>query len=167
MQVVVLEKGRFTPAAELPLRERESFEEMYEMGSFMTTQDAGERTSSLYTANQCWGTHCSTSVLPERPHAACPQANAVQGQTCTCLVKSQLDSNKLRAAGVNILAGSTLGGGTRVNWQASFETPAHVRREWAQEHGLPAIASEQYDRALQAVCTRLGVTTGDHQFTLA
>lgn len=63
-------------------------------------------------------------------------------------------------AGVNILAGSTLGGGTRVNWQASFETPAHVRREWATEHGLPAIASEQYDRALRAVCTRLGVTTG-------
>ncbi|EIE19802.1 FAD/NAD(P)-binding domain-containing protein, partial [Coccomyxa subellipsoidea C-169] len=104
-KVVVLEKGRFTPAAELPLRERQSFEEMYEMGSLMTTQDAG----------------------------------------------------------VNILAGSTLGGGTRVNWQASFETPAHVRREWATEHGLPAIASEQYDRALRAVCTRLGVTTGIKQ----
>ena len=63
-------------------------------------------------------------------------------------------------AGINILAGSTLGGGTRVNWQASFKTPEHVRREWATEHGLPVIASEQYDRALRAVCTRLGVTTG-------
>lgn len=40
-QVVVLEKGRFTPAAELSLRERQSFEQMYEMGSLMTTQDAG------------------------------------------------------------------------------------------------------------------------------
>ncbi len=64
------------------------------------------------------------------------------------------------AAGVNILAGATLGGGTRVNWQASFETPEHVRREWAEQHGLPAIQSERYDRALHAVCTRLGVTTG-------
>ncbi len=64
------------------------------------------------------------------------------------------------AAGVNILAGATLGGGTRVNWQASFETPAHVRREWAEEHGLPALQSQRYDSALRAVLTRLGVTTG-------
>ena len=61
---------------------------------------------------------------------------------------------------MNILAGSTLGGGTRVNWQASFQTPAHVRKEWATEHGLSAIASERYTAALNAVCTRLGVTTG-------
>ena len=39
----MLEKGRFTPAAELPLTERESFQEMYEMGSLLTTQDAGAR----------------------------------------------------------------------------------------------------------------------------
>lgn len=65
------------------------------------------------------------------------------------------------AAGMSILAGSTLGGGTRVNWQASFKTPDHVRREWAEEHGLSAITSERYTAALDAVCTRLGVTTGD------
>ena len=39
----MLEKGRFTPAAELPLTEREAFQEMYEMGSLLTTQDAGIR----------------------------------------------------------------------------------------------------------------------------
>ncbi len=61
---------------------------------------------------------------------------------------------------MNILAGSTLGGGTRVNWQASFRTPDHVRKEWAQEHGLPAFTSAKFDHALDAVCTRLGVTTG-------
>ncbi|CAL8471472.1 g11014 [Coccomyxa elongata] len=104
-KVIVLEKGGFTPAADLSLNERQSFRDMYEMGSFLTTQDAG----------------------------------------------------------VNILAGATLGGGTRVNWQASFETPAHVRREWAEEHGLPALQSQRYDRALRAVCTRLGVTTGIKQ----
>lgn len=37
----MLEKGRFTPAAELPLSESRSFTEMYELGSLMTTQDAG------------------------------------------------------------------------------------------------------------------------------
>lgn len=41
LQVVVLEKGRFTPAAELTLRERDSSKEMYEMGTLLTTQDAG------------------------------------------------------------------------------------------------------------------------------
>ncbi len=39
--MVVLEKGRFTPAAELTLRERDSSKEMYEMGTLLTTQDAG------------------------------------------------------------------------------------------------------------------------------
>jgi hypothetical protein len=47
-----------------------------------------------------------------------------------------------------------------VNWQASFRTPDHVRREWATEHGLSEITSERYTSALDAVCTRLGVTTG-------
>lgn len=37
----MLEKGRFTPAAELTLRERDSSKEMYEMGTLLTTQDAG------------------------------------------------------------------------------------------------------------------------------
>ncbi len=37
----MLEKGRFTPAAELPLTEQEAFRDMYEMGSLLTTQDAG------------------------------------------------------------------------------------------------------------------------------
>jgi long-chain-alcohol oxidase len=63
-------------------------------------------------------------------------------------------------AGMNILAGATLGGGTRVNWQASFRTPAHVRAEWAAQHGLPVIQSARYDAALDAVCARLGVKTG-------
>ncbi len=63
--------------------------------------------------------------------------------------------------GINILAGATLGGGTRINWSASFATPDHVRKEWAEQHGLEVFASEEYDRALAAVTERLGVTTGN------
>ena len=40
-QVVVLEKGGWTPAAELPGTERAAFGAMYEMGSLLSTQDAG------------------------------------------------------------------------------------------------------------------------------
>ena len=42
LQVVVLEKGRFTPAAELSLKEREAGKDMYEMGTLLTTTDAGK-----------------------------------------------------------------------------------------------------------------------------
>ncbi|CAL8466534.1 g6070 [Coccomyxa elongata] len=63
-------------------------------------------------------------------------------------------------AGINILAGATLGGGTRINWSASFATPDHVRKEWSEQHGLKVFTSEEYDRALAAVTERLGVTTG-------
>ena len=45
---------------------------------------------------------------------------------------------------------------------ASFATPAHVRKEWAEQQGLTAFQTSEYDAALQAVTERLGVTTGRH-----
>jgi long-chain-alcohol oxidase len=60
----------------------------------------------------------------------------------------------------SVLAGSTLGGGTRINWNASFKPPVHVRKEWAQGYGLPAFESEEFDSAVEAVCRRIGVRTG-------
>jgi long-chain-alcohol oxidase len=63
---------------------------------------------------------------------------------------------------VSVLAGATLGGGTRVNWSASWRTPDHVRREWAERAGLPAFApgAPGFDAALDAVCARLDVRAG-------
>ncbi|BFI25674.1 long-chain-alcohol oxidase [Marchantia polymorpha subsp. ruderalis] len=55
---------------------------------------------------------------------------------------------------VNLLAGATVGGGSAVNWAAAFRTPDHVRREWAQGLGLPLFASDDYDRAMDAVCAK-------------
>ena len=69
----------------------------------------------------------------------------------------------LPGAGINILAGATLGGGTRVNWSASFRTPDHVRREWAQKYDLPVFEGARFDAALDAVCKRIGVSTGVEQ----
>jgi hypothetical protein len=44
---------------------------------------------------------------------------------------------------------------------ASFKTPQHVRREWAEVNGLSDFTSERYDRAMDAVCKRLNVNTGN------
>ena len=59
--------------------------------------------------------------------------------------------------GLVVLQGSTLGGGTVINYTTSFHTPERVRREWAVEHGLPHFESVEFTRSLDAVAARLGV----------
>jgi choline dehydrogenase-like flavoprotein len=59
---------------------------------------------------------------------------------------------------VGLIAGSTLGGGTVVNFTTSFRTPEEVRAEWAS-HGVGAFASDEYERSLDAVVERLGVNS--------
>jgi choline dehydrogenase-like flavoprotein len=62
-----------------------------------------------------------------------------------------------RDLGVVVLAGSTLGGGTTINWGACFRTPDHVRDEWEHEHACVGIAGRDFTAALDTVCARLGV----------
>ncbi|HYP47126.1 MAG TPA: GMC family oxidoreductase N-terminal domain-containing protein, partial [Thermoleophilaceae bacterium] len=57
---------------------------------------------------------------------------------------------------VGLLAGACLGGGTLVNFAYCFRTPDDVREEWAGL-GVPAFASDEYTRSLDAVWERLGV----------
>ncbi len=42
LQVLVIEKGRYTKAADLSLLERDAFQNMYEGCGLATTDDAGE-----------------------------------------------------------------------------------------------------------------------------
>jgi choline dehydrogenase-like flavoprotein len=58
---------------------------------------------------------------------------------------------------VGLLAAQGLGGTTLVNYTFSFRTPDNVRREWADEHGVAAVASDDFDRSLDAVWERIGV----------
>eukprot|EP01050_Picozoa_sp_SAG11_P026218 SAG11_NODE_6199_length_1366_cov_3.453039_2_plen_95_part_01 len=64
-----------------------------------------------------------------------------------------------------ILAGSTLGGGTTINWGCCIPTPDYVREEWSNRHGahrLPQFGSgeagKEFDEALTAVAKRIGAS---------
>jgi choline dehydrogenase-like flavoprotein len=66
--------------------------------------------------------------------------------------------------GVIMLAGSTLGGGTVVNWMTSFRTPDHVLTEWDQRSGLrECFTSPQLQQSFAAVEQRISVNTEHSQ----
>lgn len=70
---------------------------------------------------------------------------------------------------VTLLAGSSLGGGTTVNWSNSVPPREDVRAAWEHEHGLPGIAGPDFDVHVDAVLDRLGANercsdhNGPHQ----
>lgn len=64
-------------------------------------------------------------------------------------------------SGISVLAGSTFGGGTAVNWACSLRTPSFVRQEWSSKYGLPRFTSNEYDRDLDEVFARIGVKEGE------
>ncbi|CAO3592279.1 unnamed protein product [Absidia cylindrospora] len=59
---------------------------------------------------------------------------------------------------VNILAGSTFGGGTTVNWSASLKLQHFVREEWAKQ-GLSHFLSPKFANDLERVFQRIGAST--------
>lgn len=61
--------------------------------------------------------------------------------------------------GCRIIAGSTLGGGTVVNYSTSFKTPPHVLRQWRDASGIDAFVSGEFEESLDEVSARLGVNT--------
>lgn len=63
--------------------------------------------------------------------------------------------------GMLLLAGSTLGGGTTVNWSASFRTPDDVLQEWARDYGFTAAASPDLQTSLDAVTARMHVDSDE------
>ena len=61
--------------------------------------------------------------------------------------------------GCRIVHGSTLGGGTVVNYTTSFRTPDFVLKEWSRISGMDAFVSGEFDQSLDEVSERLGVNT--------
>jgi len=59
--------------------------------------------------------------------------------------------------GVLIVAGSTLGGGTTVNYTTSFHTPEFVLEEWARQTGIAAFVDGEFTEALDDAARRVNV----------
>ncbi|KAH9819742.1 GMC oxidoreductase-domain-containing protein [Melampsora americana] len=57
-----------------------------------------------------------------------------------------------------IIAASTFGGGTTVNWSASIQTPYHIRQSWSTQYGLPYFSTDGFTSDLNSVIDRLGVS---------
>ena len=60
--------------------------------------------------------------------------------------------------GMIILAGSTLGGGTTINWMTCLDPPAHVLQQWGREYGFKAAISGDFERSVDHVNRRIHVT---------
>lgn len=60
-----------------------------------------------------------------------------------------------------VLAGATLGGGTVINWNASFRTPDYVLEEWARDYGFTEATSDAYKAGFEAVAGVSNIQTGE------
>ncbi|KAI5954417.1 hypothetical protein KGF54_002192 [Candida jiufengensis] len=66
-----------------------------------------------------------------------------------------------------ILAGSTFGGGTTVNWSACLKTPFKVRKEWYDDYGVEFAATDSYDKCQDYVWKQMGASTEGITHSLA
>ncbi len=59
---------------------------------------------------------------------------------------------------MTVTAGSCFGGGGTVNWSAALQTQDFVRKEWADGRGLEFFGGEEFQKCLDRVCEKMGVT---------
>ncbi|KAL6564494.1 long chain fatty acid oxidase [Orobanche minor] len=59
---------------------------------------------------------------------------------------------------IMIMAGSTVGGGSSINWSACIRTPDYILQEWSKTDMIPFFSTHEYQSAMDFVCERIGVT---------
>lgn len=101
----------------------------------------------------------SVVVLEKGPYISPEELTCTEGDSFDQLYEGHglvttSDSN------IIILAGSTLGGGTTVNWSCCLPTPASVREEWVQEHKLSQFAVDgEFDDAMNNIYQEMDIVT--------
>ncbi|KPI37089.1 Long-chain-alcohol oxidase FAO2 [Cyphellophora attinorum] len=66
--------------------------------------------------------------------------------------------------GLATAAASTFGGGGTVNWSATLQPPAFVRKQWQDEEGLNFAVGQAYQESLDYVCDKMGAArANDHE----
>ncbi|KDN46137.1 long-chain fatty alcohol dehydrogenase [Tilletiaria anomala UBC 951] len=68
---------------------------------------------------------------------------------------------------ITVLAGSTFGGGSTINWSASLKPRWFARRAWAEKYGVGYYASPAFTADLNFVCDRMGASTAHIQHNLS
>ncbi|CAD6884231.1 unnamed protein product [Tilletia controversa] len=68
---------------------------------------------------------------------------------------------------VTVLAGSTFGGGSTINWSASLKPRDIARRAWSEKYGVKYYASPAFTYDLNYVCHRMGASTAPIQHNKA
>lgn len=79
----------------------------------------------------------------------------------TLKLYEQGGSLRTKDAGITVLAGSCLGGGTTINWTGALRTPDYVLEEWATEHQNPHFLSPAFQRSIEAVERATDVDTDE------
>lgn len=59
---------------------------------------------------------------------------------------------------IMVMAGSTVGGGSSINWSACIRTPDQVLKEWSTKNKIPLFGTLEYQSAMDFVCEKIGVT---------
>ena len=72
-----------------------------------------------------------------------------------------------RGSGAILLAGSTLGGGTTINWTTSFEPPSIIRKEWEKlSKTSNTFTSDEFTNSIKEVTTRINVNSSSNKTPL-
>lgn len=94
-------------------------------------------------------------VLEKGKYFATEDFSTLEGPSQMAMFE-KLGSLATEDGGVNLVAGTTVGGGTTINWSICFETPPRVLHEWKEITGLELFTSARYQLAMREVWRRLG-----------